>query len=466
MVLTETRSTGLPSYVPVHTNLDNYQRFLLNNQKTSLRNKMSDLGPVVAPSRPGTKRSTVRTAADSTQQLGASAEMWSTKPARQTADSRGGGDSVSRSGAAEQSFAVDDEAPFANDVQDAAGYSELQAAFERAYEKMLKDPPASVVDTVLSTAWKPRSKKSAALRTSFQKQQEKTTEWDTRSPVYERKVFYDSIRDQHCRRIVENPLFAQTLLRTRPAADYLLARRIMDEESDKMALKRGRKKKLSSRRGRRGKTERWQLTVRRFVQGAKDMGAGDAGDAKTRVASNPEGAGSADEALPATQGWEEEADDNADAGGAAEGGQNRSTGEVHPGSPEPMSTKDLGKRAMDAVEELKKAWGVTEGGVNAQFHSLNSVIMSAGHRPEAFQALCGQLEKLWKLLDAPEKEAQIRKRLCPDYIYDIESLYTDFSEFSARWSMLDASVWGSLPQPIWPTCFTKCRGGHSIICRC
>ena len=412
MGLTDPKSTRLPSYVPVHTNLDNYQRFLLNNQKTSLRNKMSDLGPVVAPSRPGTKRSMVRTSADTTQQLGASAEMWSSKPARQTVDLRGGGDSVSRGGAAEQSFAVDDEAPFANDVQDAAGYSELQAAFERAYEKMLKDPPASVVDTVLSTAWKPRSKKSAALRTSFQKQQEKTTEWDTRAPVYERKVFYDSIRDQHCRRIVENPLFAQTLLRTRPAADYLLTRRIMDEESDKIALKRGRKKKLGSRRGRRGKTERWQLTVRRFVQGAKDMGGGDAGDAKTRVASNPEGAGSsADEALPATQGWAEEAGGSADAGRGAESGQNRSTGEVHSGSPEPMSNKDLGKRAMDAVEELKKAWGVTEGGVNEQFHSLNSVIMSAGHRPEAFHALCGQLEKLWKLLDAPEKEAQIRKSL-------------------------------------------------------
>jgi hypothetical protein len=416
------KSTGLPSYVPVHNNLDNYQRFLLNNQKTSLRNKMSDLGPIGAPSRPGTlakRSSTVRTAADSTQlQLGASAEMWSTKPARQTAELRDEGDSVSRGGVAEQSFAVDDEAPFANDVQDAAGYSELQAAFERAYEKMLKDPPASVVDTVLSTAWKPRSKKSAALRTSFQKQQEKTTEWDTRSPVYERKLFYDSIRDQHCRRIVENPLFAQTLLRTRPAADYLLARRIMDEESAKMALKRGRKKKLSSRRGRRGKTERWQQTVRRFVQGAKDMGAGDAGDAKTRIASNPEGAGSAaDEALPATQGWAEEAGGNADAGMGAEGGPNRSTGEVgevvHPGFPEPVSTKDLGKRAMDAVEELKKAWGVTEGGVNAQFNSLNSVIMSAGHRPEAFQALCGQLEKLWTLLNAPEKEVHIRNVCAP-----------------------------------------------------
>ena len=54
-------SSTLPPYVPAHNNLDNYQRFLLNNQKTSLRNKMSDLGPVAPaksrdPSRAGTQR--------------------------------------------------------------------------------------------------------------------------------------------------------------------------------------------------------------------------------------------------------------------------------------------------------------------------------------------------------------------------------------------------------------------------
>ena len=403
-----------PQYVPVHNNLDNYQRFLLNNQKTSLRNKMSDLGPVPPtasrdPSRAGTKRSAARTATDSTLQLEASADAWGgTMPARPAPGSRGGGGSVSRSGAPEQSFVVDNEGPFANDVQDAAGYSELQAAFERAYEKMLKDPPASVVDTVLSTAWKPRSKKSAALRTSFQKQQDKTADWDTRSPVYEKKVFYDSIRDQHCRRIVENPMFKQTLLRTRPAADYLLAHRIMDEESAKLALKRGRKKKLGSRRARRGKTERWQQTVRRFVKDAQDVGAddmrpGDAADAKTRVASNPEGAaGTADEAPPATQGLAEGADGDAGRSQGAEDAANRRAGPageeeagaggtVHPGSPVSVSNEDLGRHAMDAVEELKRAWGVTEEGVNAQFNSLNSVIMSAGHRPEAFNALCEQV---------------------------------------------------------------------------
>ena len=97
-----------PQYVPVHNNLDNYQRFLLNNQKTSLRNKMSDLGPVPPtasrdPSRAGTKRSAARTATDSTLQLEASADAWGgTMPARPAPGSRGGGGSVSRSGAPEQ----------------------------------------------------------------------------------------------------------------------------------------------------------------------------------------------------------------------------------------------------------------------------------------------------------------------------------------------------------------------------
>ena len=173
--------------------------------------------------------------------------------------------STSSAGETSQALAFNDEVPFANDVQDAAGYSELQAAFERAYERMLKDPSSSVVDTVLSSAWNPRSKKSALLRTSFQRQTALSKEWDTRSPAYEKKTFYDSILDKHCRRVVENPLFKETLLRTRPAADYMLANRIMDEETGKLASKKGSKK---IKGGRRAKTERWPETVRRFVKGS------------------------------------------------------------------------------------------------------------------------------------------------------------------------------------------------------
>jgi hypothetical protein len=50
-----------------------------------------------------------------------------------------------------------------------------------------------------------------------------------------------------------------------------------------------------------------------------------------------------------------------------------------------LASGNLRDCAMDAVEELKKAWGVSgEDGVNANFNSLNSIIMHAGHRPEAF----------------------------------------------------------------------------------
>ena len=57
------------------------------------------------------------------------------------------------------------------------------------------------------------------------------------------------------------------------------------------------------------------------------------------------------------------------------GGDGLASGNLH----------DLRDCAMDAVEELKKAWGVSgEDGVNANFNSLNSIIMHAGHRPEAF----------------------------------------------------------------------------------
>ena len=51
------------------------------------------------------------------------------------------------------------------------------------------------------------------------------------------------------------------------------------------------------------------------------------------------------------------------------------------------------------VEQLKVAWGISGDGEGvAQFNSLNSVIMSEGHRPEAFRAMCNQLEKLWEVM--------------------------------------------------------------------
>ena len=246
------------------SSLDNYQRLMMAGP-TALRDKMSDVGASVVVKKDTMRSSPTRRSKpgaevarlDDTQDTDAASEahQWSpNKPSR----------SGSYQPSAQQSFAGGATEAASADVQDAAGYSELQAAFERAYEKMLKDPPVSVVDSVLSSAWKPRSKRSAVVRTSFQKKEAKTTDWDTRAPVYEKKVFYDSITDRHCRRVVENPYFKQTLMRTRPAADHLLAHRVMDEEEAKQALRKGKKK--GGRRSRRGRTERWQDTVRRFVK--------------------------------------------------------------------------------------------------------------------------------------------------------------------------------------------------------
>jgi len=395
---------------PVQNNLDNYLRFMLNNPKTSLRNKMSDMGPTAMPkdhARTSATRSKRHEAAgDHSLQSEGSMQIWTAKTAQTHSVSRQDS-TMSRAGDPAQSFALEDDAPpFANDVQDAAGYSELQAAFERAYEKMLKDPPVSVVDTVLSSAWKPRTKKSAVLRTSFQKQNALSTDWDTRSPVYEKKIFYDSIMDQHCRRVVENPGFKQTLLRTRPAADHLLAHRVMDEESSKLANKRANKKKLG-RRGRRGKTESWQETVRRFVQGSEKVSGESQDAAKTRVAANPQ------MDAPSSSGGDFDAAEDAQAAVRARDEDVSNEDAGHEGSQDAkVSAQGLGERAMDAVEKLKEAWGVTDDGMNAQFNSLNSIIMSAGHRPEAFQVLSEQLERLWELLQAPEKEVIHVRRYC------------------------------------------------------
>jgi hypothetical protein len=423
-------------------NLDNFQRMMLNNPKTSLRNKLSDLGPVVVVKKDATrvsassKRSKGKTTGMKSGEL-LSTEVWSAKPAAHTASGMRQ-KSAAQDESTQQPYAEDEaEVSFPNDVQDAAGYSELQAAFERAYEKMLKDPPVSVVDTVLSSAWKPRSKQSAVMRTSFQKKNALTADWDTRAPVYEKKVFYDSLLDKHCRRVVENPMFKQTLMRTRPAADHLLAHRVMDEESDKLALRQGKKKKTASRRTRHGKVESWRQTVQRFIKGddaagAKKQpeGASTAKDTQTRVAvqaapgANPPPAAHVEES--AASGGVEDSKEAHDplAPGAEDGGASTSTalpdgGDVQADGArdegpalQTVSEEELGRRAMEAVTQLKQAWGVGEDGSNAHFNSLNSVIMSEAHRPQAFAALVTQMEHLWAELHAPDKEVQHVRRFC------------------------------------------------------
>ncbi len=87
---------------------------------------------------------------------------------------------------------------------------------------------------VLSSAWKPNPKKSAEWRTHFQKAVHRVRDWDTRSPVYEKKQSYDALWDANCRRVVEDPHFKTMLLRTRPDSQHLLDHRIIDEEKQKV----------------------------------------------------------------------------------------------------------------------------------------------------------------------------------------------------------------------------------------
>jgi len=64
------------------------------------------------------------------------------------------------------------------------------------------------------------------------------------------------------------------------------------------------------------------------------------------------------------------------------------------------------------VEALKRAWGVSAAGVNANFGSLNAVLMSDAHRPRACAALKEQLEKVWEAMLVPAADVAHVKRFC------------------------------------------------------
>eukprot|EP00286_Rhodomonas_abbreviata_P008457 CAMPEP_0181324914 /NCGR_PEP_ID=MMETSP1101-20121128/20631_1 /TAXON_ID=46948 /ORGANISM="Rhodomonas abbreviata, Strain Caron Lab Isolate" /LENGTH=298 /DNA_ID=CAMNT_0023433157 /DNA_START=82 /DNA_END=974 /DNA_ORIENTATION=- len=288
------RTDALPreTVKPYHSPLDSFQRFILNNPKTSLRNRMSDL----AMQEPGTNtrigtissargskrhRNTMPTelgddlslqeddmeADHHSHRTGTNAPK-SSRPPRLAPIPPNNmyGPQSSRSEGWEQSRdseRMNENSGYVNDPRDAAGYSELQAAFERAYEKMLREPPPSIVDTVLSSAWKPNAKKSAEWRSSFQRSVHKIRDWDTRCPVYERKNYYDALWDGNCRRVVDNPNFKTMLLRTRPDSQHLLDHRIMDEERQKVGKKKS-KEQASSKIKRKKKAEPWHVTMQRL----------------------------------------------------------------------------------------------------------------------------------------------------------------------------------------------------------
>lgn len=170
------RTDALPreTVKPYHSNLDMYQRFMLNNPKTSLRNRMSDLSATDRPSTRGatggsSTRGNKRHRApnqESTQDLGADDQALSYDEHGSGGAARSGrpprlapipanktsGPQSHRSdgwgGTSNGDMTEQGDEGYPTDARDAAGYSELQAAFERAYEKMLRDPPPSIVDTV------------------------------------------------------------------------------------------------------------------------------------------------------------------------------------------------------------------------------------------------------------------------------------------------------------------------------
>eukprot|EP00960_Hanusia_phi_P015217 449368-Hanusia_phi.AAC.1 len=213
---------------PVHNALENFQRFMLDNPMTSLRNKMSDLNASAYAKSPrraktGNPSEFTRMSMERTERYDKSSSFPPTSivaateaPAssprvdrlapirKQRKEAHDGDQSSDMGGLTARLMTTMASNPLSGDLRYEAGYSELQAAFERAYQKMLQEQQPSVVDTILSTAWNPAAKKSALSRTFFKKEQEKSSSWDTRAPVYEKKTFYDSLEDTHCRRVVTN----------------------------------------------------------------------------------------------------------------------------------------------------------------------------------------------------------------------------------------------------------------------
>ncbi len=72
--------------------------------------------------------------------------------------------------------------------------------------------------------------------------------------------------------------------------------------------------------------------------------------------------------------------------------------------PPRIPAQDTGSK--DVLDDLRRAWGVGEEGLNVAFSSLSSILMNAAHRPAAFEAMCERLETLWAVLRVPLSETQ------------------------------------------------------------
>lgn len=167
------RTDALPreTVKPYHSNLDVYQRFILNNPKTSLRNRMSDLSSLDRPatrSRNSSSRGNKKNAAltqdlshesgmdDHAQSSDEGGVSKSDRPPRlapiPSNKNNGTPSHISEGwgGSSQRDALEQGDDGYPADPRDAAGYAELQAAFERAYDKMLRDPPPSIIDTVIT----------------------------------------------------------------------------------------------------------------------------------------------------------------------------------------------------------------------------------------------------------------------------------------------------------------------------
>ena len=136
------------------SSLDNYQRLMMAGL-TALRDKMSDVGASVVVKKDTMRSSPTRRSKpgaevarlDDTQDTDAASEahQWSpNKPSR----------SGSYQPSAQQSFAGGATEAASADVQDAAGYSELQAAFERTGR----------VAALWPVKWPPHCERAVALK--------------------------------------------------------------------------------------------------------------------------------------------------------------------------------------------------------------------------------------------------------------------------------------------------------------
>ena len=168
-----------------HSTLDSFQRIMLANPRTSFRSNVADMPLASKSPRSLPRRHTQRPAKleiaspdrRSTNHfpapVGMGEDIQIPHEARESSVPESRSANVTRESERRRRPETQDSNASAMTLGtvEEAGFSELQAAFESAYERMLRVPPPSVVDTVLSAAWQPKVFKSAESRARFQMKQ-------------------------------------------------------------------------------------------------------------------------------------------------------------------------------------------------------------------------------------------------------------------------------------------------------